>query len=125
MTPVRIQRQRIKGWTMPPNTVYVGRPSKLANPFRIGDYHWISSTGGEWGVAFSPGHDGFVLSPDRETVTRLFREMYAALWDCCMGPGHGLQTLGYGVSRFVSTKSTSTLSSSKGMQHDPHSTSAK
>lgn len=32
MTPVRIQRQRTKGWRMPPNTVYVGRPSIFGNP---------------------------------------------------------------------------------------------
>lgn len=31
--PVRIQRKRTKGWKMPPNTVYVGRPSKWGNPF--------------------------------------------------------------------------------------------
>lgn len=31
--PKRIQRKRTKGWTMPPNTVYVGRPSKWGNPF--------------------------------------------------------------------------------------------
>ncbi len=29
----RIQRQRTKGWRMPPNTVYVGRPSQWGNPF--------------------------------------------------------------------------------------------
>jgi len=29
----RIQRKRVKGWRMPPNTVYVGRPSKWGNPF--------------------------------------------------------------------------------------------
>src|SRR3989304_9118051 len=29
----RIQRKRIKGWKMPLNTVYVGRPSKWGNPF--------------------------------------------------------------------------------------------
>lgn len=34
--PIRIQRQRTKGWKMPANTVYVGRPSRWANPFRIG-----------------------------------------------------------------------------------------
>ena len=33
-TPRRIQRRRIKGWKMPPNTVYVGRRSKWGNPFR-------------------------------------------------------------------------------------------
>lgn len=31
--PIRIQRKRVKGWKMPPNTVYVGRPTKFGNPF--------------------------------------------------------------------------------------------
>lgn len=31
--PERMQRQRTKGWTMPPNTIYVGRPSVYGNPF--------------------------------------------------------------------------------------------
>lgn len=35
--PKRIQRRRTKGWRMPPNTVYVGRPSKYCNPFRRGE----------------------------------------------------------------------------------------
>ena len=34
--PIRIQRKRTKGWKMPPNTVYVGRPTKWGNPFIIG-----------------------------------------------------------------------------------------
>lgn len=29
--PIRIQRKRTKGWKMPPNTVYVGRPTKWGN----------------------------------------------------------------------------------------------
>jgi hypothetical protein len=33
----RIQRKRTKGWKMPENTVYVGRPTKYGNPYRIGD----------------------------------------------------------------------------------------
>ena len=32
--PERMQRKRTKGWKMPPNTVYVGRPTKWGNPFR-------------------------------------------------------------------------------------------
>lgn len=36
MKPIRIQRQRTKGWHMPENTVYVGRGSRFGNPFRIG-----------------------------------------------------------------------------------------
>ena len=37
--PKRIQRRRTKGWWMPPNTVYVGRPSFWGNPFRVGGEH--------------------------------------------------------------------------------------
>lgn len=33
--PVRIQRKRTKGWRMPPNTIYVGRPSRWGNPWII------------------------------------------------------------------------------------------
>lgn len=33
--PKRIQRKRTKGWRMPPNTVYVGRPTRWGNPFQI------------------------------------------------------------------------------------------
>lgn len=34
MKPKRIQRKRTKGWRMPPNTVYVGRPTLFGNPYR-------------------------------------------------------------------------------------------
>jgi len=29
----RVQRKRSPGWRMPPNTKYVGRPTKFGNPF--------------------------------------------------------------------------------------------
>jgi len=32
--PLRIQRKRTKGWRMPANSVYVGRPTKWGNPYR-------------------------------------------------------------------------------------------
>lgn len=35
--PIRVQRKRTKGWRMPPDTVYVGRPGPFANPYRIGE----------------------------------------------------------------------------------------
>ena len=35
--PKRIQRSRAKGWRMPENTVYVGRPTKWGNFYKIGD----------------------------------------------------------------------------------------
>lgn len=34
--PKRIQRRRVKGWRMPENAVYVGRPTKWGNPFKVG-----------------------------------------------------------------------------------------
>ena len=36
--PERIQRKRTKGWKMPSNTVYVGRPGWLGNPFPVDVY---------------------------------------------------------------------------------------
>jgi hypothetical protein len=36
MSPVRIQRQRRKGWRIPTGAVYVGRPTKWGNPYKIG-----------------------------------------------------------------------------------------
>lgn len=35
--PVRIQRKRTKGFQMPEDTVYVGRPTKWGNPFIPGN----------------------------------------------------------------------------------------
>lgn len=35
MRPKRIQRQRTKGWRMPEGAVYVGRPTKWGNPFKV------------------------------------------------------------------------------------------
>ena len=42
--PVRVQRKRVKGWRMPPNTVYVGRPGKWGNPFVPGDINFMIPT---------------------------------------------------------------------------------
>lgn len=36
--PKRIQRKRTKGWRMPENAVYVGRPTKWGNPFNLAEY---------------------------------------------------------------------------------------
>lgn len=45
MTPVRIQRKRTKGWKMPDNTVYVGRPTKWGNIFAP-DQYWDAGYSG-------------------------------------------------------------------------------
>jgi hypothetical protein len=48
--PVRIQRQRTKGWRMPPNTLYVGRPTWFGNPFTP-EKIWGAGYSGDIGVA--------------------------------------------------------------------------
>src|SRR5579872_6149368 len=34
MLPRRVQRLRVRGWKMPANTIYVGRPTVWGNPFK-------------------------------------------------------------------------------------------
>lgn len=49
--PERIQRRRTKGWRMPENTVYVGRPSIWGNPYlihRVGKTTWHVVHGDSW-----------------------------------------------------------------------------
>jgi hypothetical protein len=48
--PVRIQRQRTKGWKTPANTVYVGRPTKFGNPWSL-DAYWNAGYSGDNTVA--------------------------------------------------------------------------
>lgn len=50
MKPIRIQRSRAKGWKMPPNTVYVGRPTKFGNPWTPVGY-WNAGYSGDHSVA--------------------------------------------------------------------------
>lgn len=59
--PVRIQRKRLKGWKMPPNTVYVGRPTGYGNRYAIGE---------------APEHidNRAWLVTDADMATRLFSE---------------------------------------------------
>ncbi len=43
--PKRIQRKRTKGWKMPPECVYVGRPTRWGNPFGIDQWEIPTPTG--------------------------------------------------------------------------------
>lgn len=45
--PKRIQRKRSKGWKMPPNTVYVGRPTRWGNPYHVEEMDEPSPNGRE------------------------------------------------------------------------------
>jgi hypothetical protein len=57
--PVRIHRKRSKGWKMPENTVYVGRPTKWGNPFVVG----------------KPGGAFTALVKDRRHAWQLYRSI--------------------------------------------------
>lgn len=59
--PRRIQRKRTKGWRMPDGAIYVGRPTKWGNPFRV-ESDWLLWTG----VAL--GFKGDKLSRHRAAV---------------------------------------------------------
>lgn len=43
--PQRIQRKRTKGFKMPPDTIYVGRPTKWGNPFKVGEPQYNPNAG--------------------------------------------------------------------------------
>lgn len=45
MNPKRIQRKRVRGWRMPAGAVYVGRPTKWGNPYRLSDYRFVTHDG--------------------------------------------------------------------------------
>lgn len=49
MSPQRIQRRRTAGWRMPADAIYIGRPSRWGNPWRI--YHGHTLIGPPWSVA--------------------------------------------------------------------------
>lgn len=38
--PERIQRRMVKGWSKPEGAVYVGRPGRWGNPFKVGQ--WVT-----------------------------------------------------------------------------------
>lgn len=48
LPPKRVQRRRVKGWRMPPNTIYVGRGSKWGNPYPVGSM--VPTDGETWAV---------------------------------------------------------------------------
>jgi hypothetical protein len=48
MTPRRIQRRRTKGWKMPEGAVYVGRPTRWGNPWKLGDNMHDPAVPGGW-----------------------------------------------------------------------------
>ena len=67
--PQRIQRRRTKGWRMPDNTVYVGRPGSFGNPFAVGETKWIHRD--------SDGVVHIITPETSQDAVDSFREYYA------------------------------------------------
>ncbi len=66
MNPQRIQRRRSKGWRMPDGAIYVGRPSKWGNPYRITSARMVVDP---W------GHEHYCEDgAARAVAVRLYRE---------------------------------------------------
>jgi hypothetical protein len=68
VTPARIQRRRTKGWRMPDGAVYVGRGSRLGNPFKAGTPVMID-------VGPDPFRDRMLLGtvPDAASAVAFYR----------------------------------------------------
>lgn len=82
--PIRIQRKRTKGWRMPPNTVYVGRPTKWGNPFKVGGRFMIGDpnpkSAGVFRMIWCEAHipdSRFTLIRDSKTATEFYRRLIA------------------------------------------------
>ena len=73
--PRRVQRKRTKGWRMPENAVFVGRPTQWGNPFMVGSAY----------VEYdASGHLSGEVVNDRAHAVRLFREK--CRWPAISGP---------------------------------------
>ena len=86
MNPIRIQRKRTKGWRMPPNTIYVGRPSKWGNPFKVGELY--KNTAGWVGLfGILPAKELYKIQDSGVLITReLSIDMYTRLMGLRINP---------------------------------------
>lgn len=58
VNPIRVQRKRTKGWIMPENTVYVGRPTRWGNPITPESY-WAAGYSGSLSTALHHCIEGY------------------------------------------------------------------
>ncbi|WP_041797201.1 DUF4326 domain-containing protein [Pararhodospirillum photometricum] len=74
--PARIQRLRAKGWRMPPDTVYVGRPTIWGNHFVVDPSRAVDHPDWRRNVDF------WSVWPvsDAATAVQAYREMVLAQW---------------------------------------------
>lgn len=76
----RIQRKRTKGWKMPENTVYVGRPTMWGNPFPCGGNNALAKDSYyQWVVLGQKKHVG-VNPPIKEEIIKNLKGKNLACW---------------------------------------------
>jgi hypothetical protein len=84
MHPQRIQVRRIKGWRLPDGAVYVGRPTRWGNPFRLGH---DGATRAEV-VDLFRAHFESLPQAEREALLAPLRGRPLACWCPLDGPCH-------------------------------------
>jgi hypothetical protein len=71
--PRRIQRKRTAGWRLPEGAVYVGRPGKWGNPFKLGEPVERDSDLWPYVLSIFPGADNPVFHGARFNSIRICR----------------------------------------------------
>ena len=79
-TPIRIQRKRVKGWRLPPNTICVTRPGPWGNPFVVGEVSDASKLGYQ-----TPKELCGVMVRDAAHAADLFNRWLHSLSDVALG----------------------------------------
>ena len=85
--PERIQLRRVKGWTMPPNTKSVARPSRWGNPYNVdklrrglvGSLDWSGNSSLDLYQVWLDSEPPFIETKDlaAELAVELFRRLCA------------------------------------------------
>lgn len=76
--PRRIQRKRTRGWRMPDNATYVGRPSRWGNPFRAGQIVHVQARD-EVGDSAVVACGAFINTHEAVELYRMFMGVTCAL----------------------------------------------
>lgn len=74
--PKRIQRKRNRGFCLPLGCVYVGRPTKWGNPFRVGSRCAIGVMGMTWSETIT-NDPRYTKIQDRAMAVEWFRRLIA------------------------------------------------
>ena len=91
--PIRIQRKRKKGWRMPPNTVYVGRPTKWGNPWGAKGVYWftpkqLTDVYRRWVTELTPDDCMYGPPPTQESIKNELGGKNLACWCPLNQPCH-------------------------------------